>query len=64
MSKDLLMYLSKKIQEEMGQIENDLPMGTAKDISDYKYACGVYRGLMVANNILAEAAERLESIDE
>jgi hypothetical protein len=39
-------------------------MGTAKDISDYKYACGVYRGLMVANNILAEAAERWESIDE
>lgn len=64
MSKDVLLYLSQKIRDEMKAIEDDLPMGTAKDISDYKYACGIYRGLMVANRILAETAERLEVNDE
>jgi hypothetical protein len=64
MSKDVLLYLSQKIRDEMKAIEDDLPMGTAKDISDYKYACGIYRGLMVANRILAETAERLEVDDE
>lgn len=64
MSKDVLLYLSQKIRDEMKAIEDDLPMGTAKDISDYKYACGIYRGLMVANRILAETAERLEVEDE
>ena len=64
MSNDVLLYLSQKIRDEMKAIEDDLPMGTAKDISDYKYACGIYRGLMVANRILAETAERLEVDDE
>lgn len=64
MSKDVLLYLSQKIRDEMKAIEDDLPMGTAKDISEYKYACGIYRGLMVANRILAETAERLEVEDE
>lgn len=64
MSKDVLQYLSQKIREEMKAIEDDLPMGTAKDLGDYKYACGIYRGLMVANRILAETAERLEDHDE
>lgn len=64
MSKDVLLYLSQKLRDEMKAIEDDLPMGTAKDISDYKYACGIYRGLMVANRILAETAERLEVDDE
>ena len=64
MSKNVLLYLSQKIRDEMKAIEDDLPMGTAKDISDYKYACGIYRGLMVANRILAETAERLEVDDE
>ena len=64
MSKDVLLYLSQKIRDEMRAIEDDLPMGTAKDIGEYKYACGIYRGLMVANRILAETAERLEADDE
>lgn len=64
MSKDILAYLSQKIRDEMKAIEDDLPMGTAKDHGDYKYACGIYRGLMVANRILAETAERIEVEDE
>jgi hypothetical protein len=64
MSSDLLKYLSNKIQEELKVIESDTVMGKAQDFGDYKYACGIYRGLLVANNILIETAQRMEQDDE
>jgi ribosomal protein S4E len=64
MSSDLLKYLADKIREEMKVIENDTVLGHAKDFGDYKYACGIYRGLLIANNILIETAERVEQNDD
>jgi hypothetical protein len=64
MNTDLLKYLSNKIQEEMKVLEQDTVLGKAKDFGDYKYACGIYRGLLIANNILMETAERMEKDDE
>lgn len=64
MSTDLLKYLSSKIQEELKVIESDTAMGCAKDFSDYKYACGIYRGLLMANNIIMETAQRMEQDDD
>lgn len=64
MSSDLLKYLSEKVREEMKIIEADTVLGKAKDFGDYKYACGIYRGLLMANNILIETAERMEKDDE
>lgn len=64
MRDDLLKYLSQKIQEEMKVIEQDTALGHAKDFGDYKYACGIYRGLLMANNILMETSERMEQDDE
>lgn len=61
---DLLQYLSKRIQEELKVIENDLALGNAKDHGDYKFACGRYRGLLMANNIIIETADRLEVEDD
>lgn len=64
MSSDLLKYLSERVREEMKVMENDCIMGKAKDFGDYKYACGIYRGLLIANNVLIETAERMENNDE
>jgi hypothetical protein len=61
---DLLRHLSKKVQDELKVIEADMAMGNAADFGAYKYACGIYRGLLVANNIIAETAERMEADDE
>jgi hypothetical protein len=61
---DLLQYLSKKIQDELKIIETDMAMGNAVDFGAYKYACGIYRGLLIANNILMETAERMEADDD
>jgi hypothetical protein len=39
-------------------------MGNAADFGAYKYACGIYRGLLVANNLIAETAQRMEQDDD
>jgi len=64
MSIDLLKYLSNKVQEELKVIEADMAMGRAEDFGAYKYACGIYRGLLTANNILLETAQRMEQNDD
>jgi hypothetical protein len=61
---DLLRHLSKKVQDELKIIETDMAMGNAVDFGAYKYACGIYRGLLIANNILMETAERMEADDD
>ena len=64
MSTDLLKYLSEKIQEEMKVIEQNMVVGNTKDFADYKYSCGIYRGLLMANNVVIEIKERMETNDE
>lgn len=64
MRDDLLKYLSDKIQDEIKVMSDDTARGTAKDFGDYKYACGIIRGLMMANNHLIETAERLNNSDD
>lgn len=64
MNDDILVYISKKIQEELRVIEEDTVMGKADDFGAYKYACGIYRGLLVANGIVADLAQRMENDDD
>jgi hypothetical protein len=64
MTNDLLKYISEKIQEEIGVISDDLARGTAKEHGDYKYACGIIRGFMLANGIVADTAQRMEDSDD
>ena len=64
MSTDLLNYLSDKIREEKEIIAEDLAAGKAPDYAQYKHATGVIRGLMIANNILLETAQRMEHDDD
>ena len=64
MSNDVLRYIAGKLQEEITVISDDLARGTAKDHGEYKYACGIIRGLMMANGIIADTAQRLENDDD
>ena len=64
MSNDLLKYLSEKVQEEIRVMSDDLALGTAKDHGDYKYAVGMIRGLMIANNLLMETSDKMEQFDD
>jgi hypothetical protein len=64
MTNEILMYLSKKVQDEIDVISGDLARGTAKDHGEYKYACGIIRGFMLANGFIAETAQRMEQDDD
>lgn len=64
MNSELLTYLSKKVQAEVDVISDDLARGTAKDHGEYKYACGIIRGLMITNGFIVEAAQRMEQDDD
>ncbi len=64
MSSDLIKYLSSKLDEDLKVIEADLALGTAKDHGEYKFACGRYRGLLMAKNHLIETAQRMENDDD
>lgn len=64
MSSDLLKYLSGKFNEEIKHLSDDVARGTAKDHGEYKYACGIIRGLSIANTTVAETAQRMENDDD
>lgn len=64
MNSDILRYLADKYNEEIKVLSDDLARGHAKDHGEYKYACGIIRGLMMANSVLAETAQRLENDDD
>ena len=62
--KDVLEHLAKQIQADRVRMIEDLGEGKAKDHAEYKFSCGVVRGLLMANNHILELAERLEKADE
>ena len=59
-----LEYLIKQVKTEKEVITETLAMGKAKDFADYRELCGVMRGLQIAQNLIAELAERIEKSDE
>ena len=61
---DVLNYLTTRVDGELANIEQDLAVGHAKDYAEYKHTCGLYRGLLLAKNILTETSERMETDNE
>lgn len=66
MDGQIIEYLSKKIQEEIQAIEENLARGAAKDYAEYQNLCGVIRGLLTAqreiNDLLRKLKEHNDSI--
>lgn len=61
---NLLTHLSKRIQSELKVIEEDMALGKAADFGAYKFACGIYRGLLMANGIIMETVQQMEQDDD
>ena len=57
-------HLAQKIDEACNAIEADLAAGHVKDFGEYKFACGRYRGLLTAKDIIIETAQRMENDDD
>lgn len=59
-----LQIIAQKLDAERANIVESLGDATAKDFGEYKYACGVVRGLLIAKSLLIDLASNLESMDE
>lgn len=59
-----LEVLLQKMEEKRNEITESLSDGAAKDYSEYKYSCGVVRGLLVASSLIADLAKNLEEFNE
>ena len=59
----IFIELAHKLDSLCRDIEEDLALGKVSEFGDYKFACGRYRGLLVAKNVIIEFAERLEADD-
>ncbi len=60
----VLIHLAQKIDEACRVIETDLAAGHVKEFGEYKFACGRYRGLLMAKDIIIETAQHLENDDD
>jgi hypothetical protein len=60
----VLLHVAHRIDEACKDIERDLAMGKASEIGEYKFACGRYRGLLTAKDIIIETAQKLEQDDD
>ena len=61
---DIFVHIAKQLAEKMDSIKDDLATGRAADFGEYKFSCGVYRGLLLANDVLLTTKERMENSDE
>ena len=59
-----LQIIAQKLDAERANIVDSLGDANAKDFGEYKYACGVVRGLLVAKSLVTDLASNLESMDE
>jgi len=64
MSNDILKYISDKLEEQRLIQVDDVSLGKAKEFGDYKFSCGIIRGLLIAKNIIIETATKLERDDD
>lgn len=60
----VLLHIAQKIDEACKAIEMDLAAGHVKDFGEYKFACGRYRGLLTAKDIIIETAQRMDEDDD
>ena len=56
--------LVKKIRVDMNELADQLASNRSRTIEDYRYTCGVLRGLAIAEDFIKDLAKRAEESDE
>lgn len=64
MDTELLKHVANKLNVEIERLKEDAILGKAKDHGEYKWACGIVRGLMTANSILMDTVQQVEQDDD
>jgi hypothetical protein len=63
-SLDVFKYLASEIDKVREVIEEQLALGHCKEFGDYKFACGRYRGLLEAKDLIIETAKRYQNDED
>lgn len=64
MEDKVLKHLLNELHEEIATNTAALQQGAPKSFDEYKYLCGVIRGLSLAQSHITDLMRRLESFDE
>ena len=64
MTQNVLEMATQANNEEIDHLTADLIAGRAKDFADYKWHCGIIRGLRKANNQLEDVSLRVMEEDD
>ena len=64
MQEETLMLLSEKIEERRKEMLESLGDGTADNYGAYQHACGVVRGYLLVQSMIAEGLRSLKQEDE
>jgi hypothetical protein len=64
MSDTMLVHLAKILDEDVHSVTDGLAMGGAGSYEEYKYSCGIIRGILMAKNHVIELAQRMEDTDD
>jgi hypothetical protein len=64
MAKTVLDVLQERIRQQLNDYADDAATGVCKDFSEYRYLCGVIRGLATAERMLLDLADQLEHSDD
>jgi hypothetical protein len=61
---ETLEYLISQIEDQRTGIIENLGDGSAKTFEDYKHSVGMVRGLLTAQSLILDLANRMENSDE
>lgn len=64
MESDALTLLIKQIEDEKTATIDTLTQGAAGDFADYRWMCGIIRGLSVAQRTVGTMRERMKQQDD
>tara|TARA_R110002167_G_scaffold356198_1_gene570885 strand:- start:2013 stop:2201 length:189 start_codon:yes stop_codon:yes gene_type:complete len=62
MSEDVLSLLRKKIRIQMNDIADNISLGSAKDIEEYRKMCGVIEGLAWTEREIIDLDEKMRDL--
>lgn len=64
MIEDFARVLREKLLQDAENERNDLSRGALRDFSEYKYHCGVVRGLELANQHVQDLIAAVREADD
>jgi hypothetical protein len=64
MDRQALEYLSKKYDEEIKVIQENLGTGAVKDYAEYQNMCGVIRGLLTAQREINDLLRKVKEYED